>query len=145
MEANLKPGTPEPRGSNASLDGSEAGSRAASESGEVAASKEAHKKGRFKVGPQFSPVISISVLVTHHFSHAPQSRMFLRLHCSEDHGSGAVEDHTHVLLVDYKICSRPAWCVLRHGSARRVCSMQVFVPCRYWSRPACRLLRHGFA
>ncbi|KAK9909926.1 hypothetical protein WJX75_009604 [Coccomyxa subellipsoidea] len=49
MEANLKPGTPEPRGSTTSLDGSEAGSRAASESGEVAASKEAHKKGRFKI------------------------------------------------------------------------------------------------
>ncbi len=49
MEANLKPTTPEPRGSNASLDGSEAGSRPASESGEVAAAKEAHKKGRFKV------------------------------------------------------------------------------------------------
>ena len=49
MEANLKPTTPEPRGSTASLDGSEAGSRPASESGEVAAAKEAHKKGRFKV------------------------------------------------------------------------------------------------
>ncbi|BDA42758.1 probable serine/threonine-protein kinase OSR1 at N-terminal half [Coccomyxa sp. Obi] len=49
MEANLKPTTPEPRGSNASLDGSEAGSRPASESGEVAAAKEAHKKGRFKI------------------------------------------------------------------------------------------------
>lgn len=41
--------TPEPRGSAASLDGSEAGSRPASESGEVAAGKEGHKKGRFKV------------------------------------------------------------------------------------------------
>lgn len=50
MDANLKPTTPEPRGSTTSLDGSEAGSRPASESGEIAA-KEAHKKGRFKVLP----------------------------------------------------------------------------------------------
>ncbi len=64
MEANLKPATPEPRGSTASLDGSEGGSRAASESSELAANKEAHKKGRFKVAPALPPsVIFLFVLV----------------------------------------------------------------------------------
>jgi hypothetical protein len=46
MDAHMRSHTPEPRGSAASLDGSEAGSRPPSESGEH---KEAHKKGRFKV------------------------------------------------------------------------------------------------